>query len=142
MAEGPVLNLVTVIVSDMEASVAFYQRLGVTIPDGDPAWAHMHRTASLPGGAQLDLDSVEFAPKWNKDWPGPGAGSTVIGFGVDSREKVDTIHTDMTSAGYVSQQPPFDAFWGARYAVLADPDGNPVGIMSPMDPATQSAPPT
>ena len=26
--------------------------------------------------------------------------------------------------------PPFDAFWAARYAVVADPDGNDVGLMS------------
>ena len=33
------------------------------------------------------------------------------------------------------QQEPYDAFWGARYAVVSDPDGNGVGIMSPIDPA-------
>ena len=33
------------------------------------------------------------------------------------------------------QQEPYDAFWGARYAVVSDPDGNGVGIMSPVDDA-------
>ncbi len=141
MAEGPLLNLVSIIVADMDATVAFYRRLGVTVADADPAWAHLHRTASLPGGAQLDFDSIDFVPKWDKGWPGPGAGSAVIGFGVDSREQVDAIHADMTTAGYASQQPPFDAFWGARYAVLTDPDGNPVGLMSPIDLTRQGAPP-
>jgi uncharacterized glyoxalase superfamily protein PhnB len=27
-----------------------------------------------------------------------------------------------------------DTFWGARYAVIEDPDGNHVGLMSPIDP--------
>jgi uncharacterized glyoxalase superfamily protein PhnB len=36
------------------------------------------------------------------------------------------------------QQPPYDAFWGARYAVVSDPDGNAVGIMSPIDPDRRS----
>ncbi len=39
------------------------------------------------------------------------------------------------------QQDPYDAFWGARYAVVSDPDGNGVGIMSPPDPAMRTAPP-
>jgi predicted enzyme related to lactoylglutathione lyase len=30
--------------------------------------------------------------------------------------------------------PPWDAFWGSRYAIVADPDGNHVGIMSPSEP--------
>ena len=51
----------------------------------------------------------------------------------------------MTEAGYISEQQPYDAFWGARYAVVQDPDGNPVGIMSPIDPdrrSQQSPPPS
>jgi uncharacterized glyoxalase superfamily protein PhnB len=47
----------------------------------------------------------------------------------------------MATAGYTSQQEPYDAFWGSRYAILEDPDGNAVGIMSPMDDAYRSAPP-
>ncbi len=47
----------------------------------------------------------------------------------------------MTSAGYTGHLAPFDAFWGARYAVIDDPDGNHVGIMSPMDQKYASAPP-
>ena len=37
----------------------------------------------------------------------------------------------MISAGYASAQPPYDTFWGARYAVIVDPDGTHVGLMSP-----------
>ena len=46
--------------------------------------------------------------------------------------------TCVTGAGYRGQQPPYDAFWGARYAVVEDPDGNAVGIMSPSDPDRRS----
>ena len=31
--------------------------------------------------------------------------------------------------------PPFDAFWGQRYATVHDPDGNPVDLFAPL-PAT------
>jgi hypothetical protein len=43
-------------------------------------------------------------------------------------------------AGYEGQQPPYDAFTGARYAVVLDPDGNAVGLMGPIDPAKSSIP--
>ena len=66
---------------------------------------------------------------------GPGA---VIGFRVESRDEVDRLFTDLTGAGYRGQQPPYDAFWGARYAIVEDPDGNAVGIMSPSDPERRS----
>jgi hypothetical protein len=36
-------------------------------------------------------------------------------------------------AGYVIHLEPIDAFWGARYAIIDDPDGNHIGIMSPSD---------
>jgi hypothetical protein len=35
----------------------------------------------------------------------------------------------------------FDAFWGARYAIVADPDGNDVGLMSPIDESRRTWPP-
>lgn len=34
-----------------------------------------------------------------------------------------------------------DAFWGARFAVVADPDGNEVGLMSPIDEERRRWPP-
>jgi uncharacterized glyoxalase superfamily protein PhnB len=40
----------------------------------------------------------------------------------------------MTSAGYSALAAPYDAFWGARYAIVEDPNGIAVGLMSPIDP--------
>ena len=45
----------------------------------------------------------------------------MVGFNVPSREAVDRIYGELTGAGYVAQQPPYDAFWGARYAVVETP---------------------
>jgi uncharacterized glyoxalase superfamily protein PhnB len=125
------------VVTDMDASVAFYRKLGLTIPDTDPQWQNHHRTASVPNGIDLDLDSSEFARYWNQGWQ---RGMGVLGFKVDSRERVDEIYRDLAEAGYRGQQPPYDAFWGARYAVIEDPDGNAVGIMSPVNPDERSQP--
>jgi catechol 2,3-dioxygenase-like lactoylglutathione lyase family enzyme len=139
MSDLPVIDQINLVVGDMDASVAFYRLLGVDVPEGDEVWDPHHRSTSLPGGIDLDLDSAQFAAKWNSGWHG---GATVIGFKVASREAVDERYVALTSAGYRSEQPPYDAFWGARYAIVEDPDGNAVGIMSPVDPARRSAPPT
>ena len=58
-----------------------------------------------------------------------------------SRDAVDERYAELVAAGHPGRQPPYDTFWGARYAVVEDPDGNPVGLMSPVDPARRSAPP-
>lgn len=137
MDNSPFLDQLSLVVSDMEASVAFYRRLGLDIPDTDPAFQAHHRSARLPGGVDLDFDSAEFARHWDVGWQ---SGRAVIGFKVSSRERVDSLYSDLTAFGYVGQQPPYDAFWGARYAIVEDPDGNAVGIMSPVDPDFRSRP--
>ena len=71
----------------------------------------------------------------------PAKPGTMISFQLPSREAVDALHDKLTAAGYESRQAPYDAFWGARFAIVADPDGRDVGLMSPSDPARRSAPP-
>jgi uncharacterized glyoxalase superfamily protein PhnB len=88
----------------------------------------------------VDLDSVTFAAQWNEGWSG-GSGA-ILGFKVDSREEVDALVASLASDGIAVQQEPYDAFWGARYAVVSDPDGNGVGIMSPIDPAQRHEAPS
>jgi catechol 2,3-dioxygenase-like lactoylglutathione lyase family enzyme len=136
------LDQMNLIVRDVEASRTFYSRLGLDFGDErDPVWAAHHVSAEHGDQAAIDvdLDSTSFAQKWDRGWPG-GSG-IVVGFKVDSRQEVDALVATLAAEGVPVQQEPFDAFWGARYAVVSDPDGNGVGIMSPVDPATRSEPP-
>ena len=137
--ERPVLDQLNIVVTNMESTVAFYRLLGLEIGDMDSEWRLRHRTATQAEGIDLDLDSAEFAKTWDRGWRG-GAG-IVIGFRVASRPAVDELHRKLTEAGYRSQQSPYDAFWGARYAIVEDPEGNAVGLMSATDPDRRSAPP-
>jgi catechol 2,3-dioxygenase-like lactoylglutathione lyase family enzyme len=137
MDDSPLLNQMNLVVSDMDATVTFYRRLGLEIPDADAVFQGHHRSARLPGGIDLDFDSAEFARHWDVGWR---SGRAVLGFRVSSRERVDALYSQLTAFGYVGQQPPYDSFWGARYAIVEDPDGNPVGIMSPADPDRRSRP--
>jgi catechol 2,3-dioxygenase-like lactoylglutathione lyase family enzyme len=133
------LDQVNLVVRDMEAMASFYNRLGLNIATPPAEWASHHRNNAGADGVDFDLNSETFAKTWNGGWAGgPGV---VLGFRVDSREEVDRICSDLSARGYRVQQPPYDAFWGSRYAVLADPDGNAVGLLSEPDPAHRTAPP-
>jgi len=136
------LDQINLIVGDVEASRAFYARLGLDFGDvHDPVWAD-HHVSAIHGDAapiDVDLDSQAFVEKWDRGWPG-GSGA-VLGFKVGTRQEVDDLVAALAADGVPVQQEPYDAFWGARYAVVSDPDGNAVGIMSPMDDAHRSQPP-
>jgi catechol 2,3-dioxygenase-like lactoylglutathione lyase family enzyme len=137
------LNLVC---ADIDATLTFLRRAGMAIPD-DGIW----RTATGPhhvnaiqqqADVEIELDSPTLAGRYNAGYVGsPSAGAVVIGFRVLTREAVDEVHARLTAAGHPSRQPPYDAFWGARYAIVADPDGRDIGFMSPSDPARRSTPP-
>jgi catechol 2,3-dioxygenase-like lactoylglutathione lyase family enzyme len=143
MARTPlVLGQLNLVVSDMAATVEFYRRLGLTIDDSRSFAAH-HLEVAMSNGFVLEFDSIAFAKRWDAGWRGgSGAPRNVIGFDLPSRQAVDDVYADLTGAGYAAQQPPYDALWGARYAVVEDPDGNPVGLMSPLDPARRGTPPS
>lgn len=145
----PILDQINLVCGDPDASIAFYRRLGVEFPEAR-VWrtstgAHHISAAEQPSGRSIafDLDSAEFARCWNTGWKDRTdlKGRIVIGFSVATREEVDAIFHDMTGAGYRGLQEPCDAFWGARYAVIEDPDGVAVGLMSPVSPDMKSPPP-
>jgi len=91
MADRPVLNQVNIVVNDMSATIAFYRRLGLTIPETEPAWASHHRTAKMPGDIDLDFDSAEFAGAWDKGWSSESRMG-VLGFSVSSRKQWTKIY--------------------------------------------------
>jgi len=144
-AARPQFDQVNIVSSDMEASLAFYRRLGVNLPEADVWRTHSgaHHASVREGDADLDIDSAPFAAIWNKGWQGRSdlGGRVVVGFSVASREEVDRLFAELTAAGHKGLQPPWDAFWGARYAIVEDPDGIAVGLMSPISPERRTLPP-
>ncbi len=136
---APVFAQLNIVVADMTASLAFYERLGLA-PSGTPDGAHAE--ASLPGGLSIEWDSAEFASVWDSGSRGPSAGSIVLGFSLPTRQAVDDLYAELSAAGYHGRQRPYDAFWGSRYAIIDDPDGNGVGVMSPIEADRRYWPPT
>ncbi len=138
----PVFSQFNLVVSNMEASVAFFELLGLAVAATTPEWQRHHRNVSAGDAADFDLDSEAFARVWNRGWPGRGGGGMgVLGLRFESRAAVDAAVTRVSEAGHPVQQEPYDAFFGARYAVVEDPDGNAIGLMSPIDDSRRTTSP-
>jgi uncharacterized glyoxalase superfamily protein PhnB len=135
----PVFNQVNLVVRDMRATVDFYERLGVVVQPTAPEWERHHRNVESDEGLHFDLDSSVFAQQWDEGWPSDQTGA-VLGFRFESADAVDETYASLTAAGHAGQQPPHDAFFGARYAVVTDPDGNAVGLMGPRDRSRSTTP--
>ena len=139
-----VLSGLNIVAKDMNATLAFYRKLGVDIPDtavwGTSTGAH-HITIPLRTPVTMELDSTSLAGVYNTSYDADDVHRTVIGFSLETRDAVDEVFAEMTADGYKGVQTPWDAFWGARYAILEDPEGNHVGIMSPSEEQHRSTPP-
>jgi len=116
---GAVFDQVNIVSCDPVASIAFYRRLGVEIPEAQ-VWRtktgihHVSAQIAAEGAADLDIDSAAFAQLWNTRWRGRSdlAGRVVVAFKLETREAVDAAYADATSAGHKGLQSPYDAFGG------------------------------
>jgi catechol 2,3-dioxygenase-like lactoylglutathione lyase family enzyme len=127
---APTFNLIGLVVADLGKSLAFYRRLGLDIPHGVENEPHVE--VSLPGGLRLAFDPVETVRRFDPGWtPSTGSGQMGLAFQCDSPAEVDSVYADLTDAGYEGDLPPWDAYWGQRYAIVRDPDGNRVELYAP-----------
>ena len=135
----PRFNQLNLVVEDIDAAVAFYLALGMSVRfDGGewpPGSGARHVALDNGDGAIVELDNIAMARIYHGGWRSPDAEGrpVVLGFSLPSREAVDERYEALIAAGYTGRQEPYDAFFGARYAVVRDPAGNDIGLMSPID---------
>jgi len=112
------LNAVTLAVTDMVRSVAYYTALGFELHYGGPAAAF---TSFRVGDGHLNLMVAR---------PGrrPGWWGRAIFYVTD----VDAVYARARSAGLETEAPPRDAEWGERYFQLRDPDGHELSFARPL----------
>ena len=128
---GANFAVIGIAVEDMARSLAFYRQLGLDIPaeaDAEPPVE-----VGLPGGLKLAFDTAETIRSFDPSWaPSTGSPRMSLAFACDSSAEVDKLYGDLVAAGYEGHKEPWDAFWGQRYAVVADPDGNGVDLFAPL----------
>ena len=127
MAQPDMLGMV---VRDMATALEFYRLLGLDIPpeaDDEP-----HVEVKAPGGFRIAWDTLDLMRQIDPDWPEPSGHRMTLAFKCDSASDVDSLRQKAVDAGYQSYKTPWDAFWGQRYAVVVDPDGNLVDLFAPL----------
>jgi catechol 2,3-dioxygenase-like lactoylglutathione lyase family enzyme len=123
---APTFAAIGIVAADLPASLAFYRDLGLAIPaEADSA---PHVDVDLPGGLRLMFDPVSTITSFDPDFTLVDGGRVALAFACDRPAEVDATYDRMTKAGFAGHRPPWDAFWGQRYATLRDPDGNDVDL--------------
>ena len=118
----PRVSLITLGVSDLERSIAFYRDgLGLPQRDGPPSIAFF----DLRGGTWLSLYSREALAE-DATVPAEGSGfrGITLAHNVSSREEADAVMAEALAAGATLVKPAQDVFWGGYSGYFADPDGH------------------
>jgi catechol 2,3-dioxygenase-like lactoylglutathione lyase family enzyme len=121
----PQLNAIGIVASDMQRSLRFYRLLGVDVPE-TPGEGHVD--TFLPNGVRFMLDSEEVIRSFRPDWTRAAGNQLSLAFECESPAEVDAVYGRVVEGGFHAEKEPWDAFWGQRYAQLADPDGVPVDL--------------
>jgi catechol 2,3-dioxygenase-like lactoylglutathione lyase family enzyme len=123
-----VIGLVT---ADLPASLAFYRDLGIAVPEGADAAPHVD--VEVGENLRIAWDTYDTVRSFDPAWtPSSGGHRIALCFACDSADEVDAVYAAMTARGHTGHIAPWDAVWRQRYAVLHDPDGNPVELFAPL----------
>ncbi|MDR3692327.1 MAG: VOC family protein, partial [Fimbriimonas sp.] len=121
-------DYIGIVVADMAESLRFYRLLGIEIPESDPAEPHIEVT--LPNGLRFAWDALSMVQEIDPDWVPPTGQRMGLGFVCDTPAGVDDVYAKVVEAGSSGRREPWDAFWGQRYAIVLDPDGNEVSLFA------------
>lgn len=138
MNPTPIMNAIDVVVSDLDAAIRFYRYFGLAfeIDENTPG----HAQCDLPVGLHMMLDTDELRGKTTAGWsPATGGPRAFFAFEFTSPGGVDSLYAELIEAGNRGLQEPWDAFWGMRYATVADPDGNGIDLYAGLAPRSGTA---
>jgi uncharacterized glyoxalase superfamily protein PhnB len=125
------MNALGIVAADMKRSLEFYAALGLDVPEFNPA--EDHAECDLGNGVKLMWDTPELVKQFLPGYVHGSGCSMGMAFECDSPAAVDSAHRRVVDAGFGSQAEPWDAFWGQRYAIVTDPDGNAVSLYAPLE---------
>jgi lactoylglutathione lyase len=121
-------GLVNLYTRDMDAGIRFYgDLLGLTETFRTPTEGTPEHVEFRAGGFTLGLGTVEAAKRVHGIDAVPGAPAAVVVLWTDD---VDRVFAGLESAGVTAEQPPHDTGNDNRNALVRDPDGNLVELVS------------
>ena len=115
----PEINAVTLTTSDMEAAVAFYRIVGMTVVYG--------------GEEASSFTSLRFGSNFVNLTADEGGHTGLWGRVIFHVESPDELWAAFVDAGYEPSFEPRDADWGERYFHILDPDGHELSFARRLD---------
>ena len=120
----PHFDAIGITAEDLPATLAFYRLIGLDVPETSEG----HVEVELASGFRIMFDSKDVIESFSTYEPSTGGRNVGLAFRCESPGDVDATYDIVIAAGYEGREPPFDAFWGQRYATVLDPNGNPVDL--------------
>jgi uncharacterized glyoxalase superfamily protein PhnB len=117
-------DCIGIAVEDANKSVEFYSHFGLKFK----SFSDNHFEAITASGTRIMLDTHVLLKEINPNWTKGTNPTTSLGFKMNSTAEVDALFKKIKEFGAIVVKDPFDAFWGQRYASVADPDGNQIDI--------------
>ncbi len=131
----PRISMITLGVMNLQASIAFYEKLGLTRKeplsdeiaffDLNGSWLGLYPWEKLAEDAVVPAE-------------GCGFRGVTLAHNLASKEEVDALMDEALAAGATQIKKPQDVFWGGYSGYFADPDGhlwelafNPFGWIGP-----------
>lgn len=123
------LDMIGLAVRNMGESLRFYRLLGMDIPEG--LESEPHAEVQLEG-IRMAWDTVEMLRGVYGEWNDHPVGHRVeLALKCSSRDDVDAVYSRAIAHNAShGHKAPWDAFWGQRYAIVADPDGNLISLFA------------
>ena len=138
------LNYLSFVVSEMERSLDFYRTLGLPIAAG----AHLSEAGQPEDHVEITVKRAEdrlgnrdpgASGLCRLDGPARRTGETRRGLRGQHARRGGRGLSAPATAGFTVKAPPYDAFWGQRYATVTDPDGNSVDLFAWLEEPQPSA---
>jgi uncharacterized glyoxalase superfamily protein PhnB len=121
-------DLVGMVVGDMASALKFYRLLGLEFPANAESEDHVEYVTA--GGFRIAWDTESLIKSINPHWVQPVGQRVGLAFKCANPAEVDALCQQVAQGGYTVEKAPWDAFWGQRYAIVIDPDGNHVDLFA------------
>ena len=120
------LDMIGIITKDIKKAVEFYETLGFkTIDSSSEDYIELDNN-----GVRISLNTAKMVANIYGYEPVTVGDKIELAFLCDSTIEVDALYNKMVTAGYESFKAPWDAFWGQRYAIIKDIDGNLLSLFA------------
>ncbi|MBV1868594.1 MAG: VOC family protein [Marinosulfonomonas sp.] len=126
----PKLDAIGVTSESLTKTTAFYSLLGFEFADIKSDDQHIEAITGA-GEVRLMIDDSKLAQSLIGQTPTP-PNHSMFAMLCASPAEVDAVASQIADAGFVVIKEPWDAFWGQRYATVADPDGYMVDLFAPL----------